>query len=261
MKFFSVVVVVELMLSLIFLTAKHPAVLGAREIAQVDTSATDIPTDTPTDQPVSSYTSTPIDTSSPIDTSTPQDTSLEAATPIETSIPFTETPIETLLESPVPTSLESASSEVEVSPLSDQAIAVLDSSSTITNINNVDQNVIQQIMEQNQQSDTAITPEKQVQTSVNAGQTDVQTIGSSLNKSNFSNVNLITEDLSQHIDKSLSVLNQTFSDQKLVLKQNLTNLCTNATISLRSSEEMVLEESEQDMEMVRAKCFNVLNQQ
>lgn len=281
MKFLSIIIVLELILSSIFLAApslknhflnKQPSVLGTKDLAQDNASPTDTPTDTPTDQssPIDTSTpqdtSVPIDASSPTDTSSPIDTSLEtatpeeSATPIVTEIPNTEAPTESPTETPIETSSESANI-TETSPLSDQTLSALDSSSITTDTTGIDQNVVQQVQDQNQQVSQATTPETQVQTSVNAGQTDIQTINSSLTTTSLANINLATQDLSQHVDNSLTALNQTSSDQKPVLKQAVTNFCTNTDISLRSAEEMVLEESEQDMEIVRAKCINVLNQQ
>lgn len=235
----------------------------------------------PTDQSPTPSNTDQLESPSPEETTPPTTTSdTENATSIENpASPTPGSPSEQ--SSPFPTDSSSPQTTPEITPnpssspaptgnpgdqgtqtpaLSEQVMTVLDPASVVSNPT-VDQNVEQQLQNQNQAVLQAVTPEAKTAVSINSGQQDLGVINNALKKDQFSDVSVVTQDLGQHIDQSLGAINQTPPQQSGALRQNLVSFCTQTDAALRSAEEMVPEELEQDIEINRAKCLNITAQQ
>ncbi|GEM_PF-5890197 len=230
--FLPIIVAFEIVLTLFTSTTKLPSnqmknnkVLGS-EIAQItDITPGPFPTDTETPTPVPEI--------------TPDVTPISPETPI----PATAEPTPSL-----------AATSLEVVNPAD-TVAIVNFDGTFNSTENVNQQTIDEIQKEENTVNNIADPVAQTQVLVNLEDKKTQSIDKSIQQNDWSSVNLTTERFNDALDRIAENIGKVTNAQSLVLKQQISSLCTNSDPVLRTSGLAVPEGIEQEIEIGRGKCL------
>ncbi len=118
----------------------------------------------------------------------------------------------------------------------------------------VNSKVAEAAQKQDVQLESAQTPQESAALSIDFAKDSVKAVESSLRSDDFSTTSYVMQRLEDHIDRALENSKKSGS---VTLAAKLKTFCLQADMLFRTQQLIVPEGAEQDVAIVRAKCFNI----
>ncbi len=137
-----------------------------------------------------------------------------------------------------------------------QTIALVDPTQLLSSPENISEDTINKIRDEEKKIENAQTPNQKANLLLGLVQDKVAQIGKSSGQNDFASANLDTLRLTAQVQKIQSILTSLPPNQSLPMTQRLQSFCKSTDFTLKSTQLIVPEEAEQDVEIARGICLS-----
>ncbi len=137
-----------------------------------------------------------------------------------------------------------------------QTTALVDPTQLLSSPENISEDTVNRIRDEEKKIENAQTPSLKANLLLDLIQDKVTQIGKNSDQNDFASANLNTLRLTDQVQKIQSIITSLPPSQNLSMTQKLQSFCKRTDFTLKSTQLLVPEEAEQDVEIARGTCLS-----